>query len=227
MDRTNNETEMALQICAQGICKSYGDRTVLNNLTFVLPAGSRTCLTGPSGSGKTTLFRILMGLEHADSGRVSGLKRADDGRVSGLEHADGGRISGPEGLRCAAVFQEDRLFEEISALRNVRLTAAKGTDDAQLRAELGQILPPEALDLPVRKLSGGMKRRVAVARAVLAPSDFLILDEPFTGLDGETKRCTASWILERQGGRTLLFSSHQEEDAKLLKARTIRIPPVF
>lgn len=205
MDRTNNETEMALQICAQGICKSYGDRTVLNNLTFVLPAGSRTCLTGPSGSGKTTLLRILMG----------------------LEVVDGGRISGPEGLRCAAVFQEDRLFEEISALRNVRLTAAKGTDDAQLRAELGQILPPEALDLPVRKLSGGMKRRVAVARAVLAPSDFLILDEPFTGLDGETKRCTASWILERQGGRTLLFSSHQEEDAKLLKARTIRIPPVF
>ncbi len=205
MDRTNNETEMGLQICAQGICKSYGDRTVLNNLTFVLPAGSRTCLTGPSGSGKTTLLRILMGLEVADGGRISGL----------------------EGLRCAAVFQEDRLFEEISALRNVRLTAAKGTDDAQLRAELGQILPPEALDLPVRKLSGGMKRRAAVARAVLAPSDFLVMDEPFTGLDGETKRCTASWILERQDGRTLLFSSHQEEDAKLLKARTIRIPPVF
>lgn len=131
------------------------------------------------------------------------------------------RTASLSNYRCAAVFQEDRLFEELSAVRNVSLAAAREFSDAQLRAQLRQILPQEALEQPVRKLSGGMRRRVALARAILAPSDFLILDEPFTGLDEDTKRRTAAWVLKRQGGRTLIFSSHTEEDAALMQARIV------
>ena len=68
-----------------------------------------------------------------------------------------------------------------------------------------------------------MKRRIALARAVLSPSDILILDEPFTGLDEETKSRTAAWALERLGGRTLLFSSHLAEEAGLMQARIVQL----
>lgn len=238
--------EMMPEIYVQNISKSYDGRTVFTDQSFTLPGGSRTCLMGPSGSGKTTLLRILMGLERADSGSISAADQTDGhtahetepaeagrtdtgaSRTTGTEQREAKRLHRPgktaaslSNYRCAAVFQEDRLFEELSAVRNVSLAAAREFSDAQLRAQLRQILPPEALEQPVRKLSGGMRRRVALARAILAPSDFLILDEPFTGLDEDTKRRTAAWVLKRQGGRTLIFSSHTEEDAALMQARIV------
>lgn len=228
------------EIRLQNIRKSYGEKIVLEDLSFTLPAGSRTCLMGPSGSGKTTLFRILTGLESADSGSVfpvlqtdgnTGRKQKKTGAYgrSGKEQADTNasqkqeRIAGPGDCRFGILFQENRLFENMSAIRNARLAAAKELSEIQIRAELVQILPADALDQAVKKLSGGMKRRVALARAVLASSDILLLDEPFTGLDEDTKRQTADWILKRQNGRILLFSSHQEEDAELMRAQTVHL----
>ena len=154
---------------------------------------------GPSGAGKTTLLRILMGLERADSGRVEGLS----------------------GLRISAVFQEDRLCEGFTALENVRLAAAPSLSDADIRKALSAILPPQALDRPVSALSGGMKRRTAIGRALLAPFDLLLMDEPFTGLDEDTRRRTAAFIRERAAGRMILLSTHQEEDVRLFQARVL------
>ncbi len=230
----------------RGLTKEYGEKKILQAVCLTLPPGSRTCLMGPSGSGKTTLFRILMGLETAEGGEISyfsdgeckGRKIFADtaGRFKETKGFPKGGQNGPGGkgkkgslfesygglsFRVGAVFQEDRLLEELDAVQNVSLTAVKGTKTETIEQELLNILPREALHRPVRQQSGGMKRRIALARAVFAPSDLLLLDEPFTGLDLETKRRTMDWLLANQKGRTLFFSSHQEEDALLLNARVI------
>ena len=181
------------------LSKSSDGQPVLSGVSAVLEEGNTYCLMGPSGAGKTTLLRILMGLERADSGRVEGLS----------------------GLRISAVFQEDRLCEGFTALENVRLAAAPSLSDADIRKALSAILPPQALDRPVSALSGGMKRRTAIGRALLAPFDLLLMDEPFTGLDEDTRRRTAAFIRERAAGRMILLSTHQEEDVRLFQARVL------
>lgn len=181
------------------LCKSFPSGPVLTNLSLRLTQERPYCLMGPSGRGKTTLLRILMGLETADSGAISGI----------------------ENRRIGAVFQEDRLCETFSPVDNVRLVSDLST--SQIRAELGRILPAESLSRPVSTLSGGMKRRTAICRALLSPCDVLLMDEPFTGLDEKTKAVTIAYILEKTAGKFLLLSTHQEEDAKLLGAEIIRL----
>ena len=143
------------------VTKGFGDHVVLQEFSARFPGGQCTCIMGPSGCGKTTLLRLILGLEQPDSGRILG-----------------------QTFPMAAVFQENRLFEDFSALSNVTAVCSK-----ERRSEAAQHLIAlglgESLHAPVRTLSGGMKRRVAVARAVLAPGEILILDEPFTGLDRE------------------------------------------
>lgn len=219
------------EIRIEKITKHYGEKAVLRSVSMRLPPSGRVCLMGPSGSGKTTLFRILMGLETADEGEITVLERDIAGRESqkgntALRNARD-RIRAERrrpDWRIGAVFQEDRLLEELTAVENVRLAAEPAWDDARISRELLRILPEEALRKPVKEQSGGMKRRIALARAVLAPADLLLLDEPFTGLDEETKRNVILWLLEKQGERTLLFSSHQEEDALLVGADVVSLP---
>ena len=183
------------------LCKSYNDEPVLKNLSLTLEAGKNYCLMAPSGTGKTTLFRILLGLESADSGQIHGL----------------------DALRTVAVFQEDRLLEGFTALENLRLVTGKQYTNAELLHALLLLLPEEALSKPICEFSGGMKRRTAILRAILAPSDFIIMDEPFTGLDNETKQKAIELILEYTKDKLLLFSTHHEEDAKLLCAEMIHL----
>lgn len=125
--------------------KSYGDKTVLQDFSAEIKAGICNILMGPSGCGKTTLLRILMGLERADSGRVEGLP-----------------------AHISAVFQEDRLCEDFSAIVNVALVMERHYPRGVIREHLTRIGLEGSLDQPVRELSGGMKRRVAIVRAVLA-----------------------------------------------------------
>lgn len=181
------------------LSKSYGGELVLDRLTMTLEPGKTYCLMAPSGSGKTTLFRILLGLETADSGQ----------------------IHKPDHLRIAAVFQEDRLLEGYTALENLRFATGRQYSNETLTAVLKRLLPAEALSKPVCEFSGGMKRRTAILRAILAPSDFIIMDEPFTGLDSETKLQAIELIKEYTAKKTLLISTHNEEDAALLSAELI------
>ena len=83
------------------------------------------------------------------------------------------------------------------------------------------MLPEDCLHRPVSSLSGGMKRRTAIGRALLAPFDLLLMDEPFTGLDEDTRRRTAAFIRERAAGRMILLSTHQEEDVQLFQAKVL------
>lgn len=194
---------MKNEIFIENLTKYYGSECVLDRLTLSLAAGHTYCLMAPSGAGKTTLFRILLGLEKPDSGCVHG----------------------PEHMRITAVFQEDRLLEGYTALQNIRFVTGRLYTPGELTGILTRILPADALNKPVCEFSGGMKRRTAILRAILAPSDCIIMDEPFTGLDSETREAVIHLILEYTKGKLLLVSTHNEEEAALLSAETIRLTP--
>ena len=108
------------------VCKAYGANEVLRRATFTLPGGGVRCLMAPSGSGKTTLFRVLLGLEHADSGEIRGISP--------------GRIS--------MMFQEDRLCETLTPVENVALVLPAETRRADVAALLAEILPTDCLGQP-------------------------------------------------------------------------------
>lgn len=171
----------------QNITKSFGGRLVLENVNAVCRPGEVWWLTGASGSGKTTLLRILAGLTEPDSGRCT---------VPGA---------------CSMVFQEDRLCEEYSAVRNVTLVTGTGTEaGTEAEKALEALLGKDAVHKPCSQLSGGMKRRVALVRAMEADSACVLLDEPFTGMDGETRRLAREYIRRKREGRILVIASHEE-----------------
>ena len=188
-------------ISVKNLRKSYGEQLVLNDVTFELPNQGITCIMAPSGVGKTTLLRILLGLEQPDSGTVS---RFPD-------------------CHWAAVFQEDRLLEHLDAMGNLRFVLGNELDAEDAKSLLAELGLTEAEGKPVRDFSGGMKRRVALARALLAPSDALALDEPFTGLDEENREKAISCILKRTAGKPVLLVTHNEDDAAGLNAEVIHL----
>ena len=179
-----------MEIVVRKLCKSFGDREVLRDLSFAAGPGI-TAVMAPSGSGKTTLLRILLGLERPDGGTVEGLA----------------------GKRLSAVFQEDRLLEHLSAGGNLRFVLGRDYDGEAARAMLVRLGLPDTGAQPVREFSGGMKRRLALARALLVPFDALLLDEPFTGLDRENRERARAAILEAAGERPVLLVTHDPADA--------------
>ncbi len=106
---------------------------------------------------------------------------------------------------CSMMFQEDRLCEEYSALKNVEMVTG---DRNQAREALLKVLEEEDLEKPCGQLSGGMKRRAALVRAMEAESCFVLLDEPFTGMDARTKEMARDYIRQRQGERPLIIAEH-------------------
>lgn len=190
-----------MRIAVEKLKKSYGEQQVLNDVTFVAAEEKITCIMAPSGVGKTTLLRILLGLERPDSGTV---------------HL-------PKTCRWAAVFQEDRLLEHLDAMENLRFVLGNELDAEDAKDLLAELGLTEAEGKPVRDFSGGMKRRVALARALLAPSDALALDEPFTGLDEENREKAISCILKRTAGKPVLLVTHNEDDATGLNAEVIHL----
>ncbi len=171
-----------------GLTKRFGEKTLFENLTLTVEGPA--VLWAPSGWGKTTLLRILMGLEHPDSGTVQGV-----GRVG-------------------AVFQEDRLCPQLTAVQNVELVLAEEKTEYKKKIvnDFQRIgYDTEALALPARKLSGGQKRRAALLRALWAESDTLLLDEPFTGMDPATMKKAAALLKERCGGKVVLLATHDRE----------------
>ncbi|MBP3242112.1 MAG: ABC transporter ATP-binding protein [Oribacterium sp.] len=198
-----------MQINFKGITKIYDGKPVLDRVDLHIDTASDkrdVLLRGPSGIGKTTLLRIIAGLEKPDSGSVE---------ISMGEAAPGGK-----GLRVGMVFQEDRLLEQLSSIDNVSLVDPSVSRERARRA-LSEILEPEALEKPVRELSGGMKRRVAIVRAVLPPSDILVMDEPFTGLDPETRKRVIDFIMKNKGRRPLILASHEPEGLPEMRELTL------
>lgn len=168
-------------IVLTNVDKSFGEQKVLNEVSATYEQGQTYYLRQPSGSGKTTLLRILAGLERPDDGNV-----IVPGAVS-------------------MMFQEDRLCEEYSAIKNVELVCG---DAGRAREALAGLLEKDTLEKPCETLSGGMKRRVALVRAMEAESALVLLDEPFTGMDAQTRARAESYIRARQNNRTLIIATH-------------------
>lgn len=181
------------------ISKAFGEKVVLSDFSATLQAGKSYALMGASGIGKTTLLRILLSLESKDGGDIMGLP-----------------------ARIAAVFQEERLIATLSAVDNLRFVLGNGRDD-EIEALLRDMGLGDSLDVPVSTLSGGMRRRVSLARALLFDAPLLLLDEPFKGLDEETRLFVIAAVKKHRRGRTLLFVTHDKEEAALLDAEIIQI----
>lgn len=177
-----------MELAVTNLKKYYDGRAVLDGLSFTAPVGL-TRIVGDSGIGKTTLLRILLGLERADGGTVA-----------------------PQGLRWAAVFQEDRLLSQLDAEGNLRFALGTAYDSrkaAELLETLGFV---DVGGKRVRDYSGGMKRRLALARALLAPCDALALDEPFTGLDAGNREAALACILRAAEEKIVLLAAHEDLD---------------
>lgn len=174
---------------AISLSKSFDGKPVLEDVSLKLHKGVHYCLMGPSGCGKTTLVNILLGLMKPDKGLV---KRDSD-------------------LRLSAVFQEDRLLEQMTAVANIALVSGKPKAEIEaLLLELG--IGHESLPKPVSTYSGGMKRRVALARALLADYDVLFLDEPYKGLDEETRVSVIRTVNRLTCKKTVLLITHDKEE---------------
>ena len=174
----------------QNLSFSYQGKCILQDFSLTISAGTHLALMGPSGSGKTTLLRLIAGLERPSSGVITGLP--------------------PQGL--SMVFQEDRLIPSLSVLENIRLPQRELSRPQVLAllAELG--LEQEADSLP-RALSGGMNRRVSIARAMACRRELYLLDEPFKGLDVQTKSLTMNFVQRHTAGKTLLMVTHDTAEA--------------
>lgn len=183
----------------RGLSKSYNGIPVFQNVNLEWKEDGIYCLTAPSGAGKTTFLRVLMGLEKPDAGISEGLKER----------------------RIGAVFQEDRLCLGLDAAANILLTdpVCRGEE---LRQELRVLLPQEGLNKPVSEYSGGMRRRVSLLRALLSRGEVLLFDEPFNGLDTESRRLAIEYVRKKRAGRMLLFTTHHEEEAEALGACMLR-----
>jgi len=175
------------------LTKQFGEKTLFRDLCLTVEGPA--VLWAPSGWGKTTLLRILMGLDTPTAGRVRGVGRA------------------------AAVFQEDRLCPQLTALQNVTLVlpGSEKQYKEQIGADFQQLgMDTAALALPAARLSGGQKRRTALLRALWAPSDTLLLDEPFTGMDPDTLAAAAALLRTRCGTEPVLLATHDREAIRLL-----------
>lgn len=197
--RLDSETR---EIVLRGVTRRFGDQAVLDGLDLTLRGGRVTALMGPNASGKTTAARLVLGLDGPDSGVVEGR----------------------DGLRCAAVFQEDRLCGHLSAVENLRLVLPHA-DWHRVDDELARVgLVGEARTKPVRDLSGGQRRRAAIARAMIVEAEFVVLDEPFTGIDVEAKPLVLDYVRDRAAGRTVLLITHDRAEARALGATIARLP---
>lgn len=186
----------------RGVTHRFGDQVVLDDLDLDLPDGCVVAVMGVNGVGKTTLARLLLGLAVPGAGQIHGL----------------------DGLRRSAVFQEDRLCEHLTAVANVRLVLGRSVASASVADELRRTgLDDESLAKPVRDLSGGQRRRVVIVRALLADSDLLVLDEPFTGLDTDAKALLLTYVRERRHGRTLVLITHDRAEATSLGAEVVEL----
>ncbi|MHA5219007.1 ATP-binding cassette domain-containing protein [Dysosmobacter sp. Phy] len=133
----------------------------------------------------------------------------------GLEQADSGRIDGLDGIRLSAVFQEDRLCGQLDGVSNLRLVAPM-LSRADARNAMKAVGLANCIGQPARELSGGQRRRVAILRGLLADYDLLVLDEPFRGLDQETRQLVMEDTRRRCAGQTVLLVTHDPAELEAL-----------
>ena len=187
-------------ISIRNISVKFDDKYILNDFSLNIGSSEQLCLFAPSGRGKTTLLRVLCGLQTVDSGSVHGL----------------------DGKRIAVLFQEDRLLSQLSAEDNLKLVLPpeRHSEAAEWLTRLG--LEDSAHKTPLQ-LSGGMRRRLAIARTLAYGGDLYLLDEPFQGLDEATLQHCLHVVKEATRGKQLLLITHRMEEAEALCSRIVHL----
>ena len=184
---------MSIQI--NNLTIQYGDKIILQNYSDYFHTGEHIALIGTSGAGKTSFINALMKL---------------------IPYS--GEININPNTRFAVVFQENRLFEGLSVFKNIRMTAHNhSAESIKHYISLAGLNP----NTTVNKLSGGMKRRVAILRAILSPFDVLILDEPFKGLDADTKLCMMEMVKEKASDKTMFLVTHDLSETVYFNSRVL------
>ena len=196
---------MAYEI--KNISKSYGAVTVLDELSLSFPDGHITVVLGPSGCGKTSILNILAGLDHSYTGSVTGFEQG----------------------KTSYVFQEDRLLPWMSAVENVAFVLRQSMELLKAMAVAEQALTAVGLSTYAKArmgaLSGGMRRRVALARAFAYPSEVILLDEPFSALDLKTRISVMDLFLELRAtdGRSAVVVTHDVREAIYLGHKIVTL----
>lgn len=185
--------------------RSDGDE-IIEYRDLVIPAGSRICIMAPSGYGKTTLLRMLACMNKPSSGEIIYFDGSDD------------RVRVPA---ISAMLQESTLVKWANALENIALVSVDSEEIRRGKAYLDRVSLGDSEYKASDALSGGMRRRVELCRALAHESSIVVLDEPFAGLDAETKKRCIDLIEETLQGRTLVVATHDHQDADLLKAQSL------
>jgi NitT/TauT family transport system ATP-binding protein len=196
---------------------------VLDNISLSIAAGEFLTIVGASGCGKSTLLRIIAGLETADSGAIL---------------IGGKRVSGP-GVDRAVVFQDYSLFPWLTAKQNVlfsrrlaanthdNLALERGAEEARAQQLISLVGLSAAEDAYPSQLSGGMRQRIAIARALMSKPSIILMDEPFGALDAQTREVMQDLVLNvvEQEGTTIVFVTHDVEEAIYLGSRVVLMSP--
>ena len=201
----------------KNISKKYGDLQVLKDVSLEFSHGI-TCISGVSGIGKTTLCRIIAGLEQADSGEIFFSNETSQSENTCIK-AKNITENVP---RFSYVFQEDRLLSQLNVIKNLLFVTnkkAKNTSAHDIAVDLlTKIGLSDSADKPVSELSGGMKRRAAVCRALMIDADVYIFDEPFKGLDEKTKKLAMDLVKSQTRGKIVIVITHDETETEYLSA---------
>ena len=185
----------------KNLAKSFGEKNVLNNVSFSVPSTGVYAIVGKSGIGKTTLLRLIAGLEVPDAGAVV-----------------------TEDARIAYKFQEPRLMNWLTVLDNVAIVAKDKEKANELALTLlEKVGLSDAASLYPDQLSGGMQQRVALARALAFEGDILLLDEPFSAVDEETKGDLLSIVKQYSEAHTVILVTHDPNEIEALGATVIHL----
>ncbi|MCL2854940.1 MAG: ATP-binding cassette domain-containing protein [Defluviitaleaceae bacterium] len=191
---------MAIQIT--NIHKNFSENVIFAGFSLDIEDGAKLAIMGPSGKGKTTLINMLCGFTQPDTGNI--IKR--------------------DGLQISMVFQEDRLLPYKSGLANVLFPLKRAKNHAQVAIDLmAQAGLGQDIHKKTAQYSGGMKRRLALCRALMVDFDLLILDEPFKGLDAALKPQIMELVKTRTQNKTLVLVTHDPAEADFFGATTINI----
>lgn len=201
---------------AEHLAFAYGPETQSYEFSFEAEAGKVTAISGASGSGKSTLLDLIAGFLMPESGSLT----LDGANLLPLP---------PETRPLSLLLQSDNLFEHLTTHENVALGLPRGTAKAEGRARVEKVLARMGLeglaDQTAATLSGGQKQRVALARTLLRHRAVLLLDEPFSALDDDTRRAIRALVgeLTRSEGWHTILVSHHEDDITALATRRYRL----
>ncbi|MCQ2749831.1 MAG: ATP-binding cassette domain-containing protein [Clostridia bacterium] len=184
------------------VTKTYGDKTLFKNLSLEFDDGIITSIMAPSGYGKTTLINMIAGLDRNYEGRINFAK---------IKQKD-----------IIVLFQEDRLIDNLTVFKNLKLVCKNTKKIVDLLIDFDL---EDKMDTKVRNLSGGEKRRIALIRMLLTNKKVMILDEPFNGLDDDTKKKIIIYLkkYQKENDKTFILVLHDHNDANMLSDKVIQL----